>query len=463
VYFVMDVVEQLDLRAFDARYEEADARGQRPFPPAMMVALLFYAYCEGVFSSRRIERATYEHVAFRVLAGGLHPHFTSIAAFRREHLPALQQLFLQVLQLCRAAGLVKLGHVALDGTKVQGDASKHKAMSYERMQQVEASLKVEVASLMAQAESEDKADDGRLGVDTPEVDVPAELARRETRLARIQAAKAALEAEARQARAAHLRELAEGAEERSTTAPRAKDRKRNATEAAQHRAKADKLSPPGDDDDPPFTTPSGLPKHRPKTTVEGEPHARAQHNFTDPDSRLMESGGAYLQGFNCQAAVDDAHQVIVAQDVSNLAPDNGYLAPMFEQVQRNLAAVPETLTADSGYWSPSALAAIEDSGCTPYIAVERRQRWREDDTITAGDASPDASPRERMAHRLRTPDGRAVYARRKGTVEPVFGQVKEARGFRRFLMRGLAKACGEWSLLCTTHNILKLFRAGAPA
>lgn len=326
VYFLLDVIDELDLGEIEAHYEAKDRRGTQPYPPALMVALLLYGYCVGVFSSRKMERATYENVAFRVLAGGQHPHFTRINAFRKTHLPALQGLFKQVLLLCRKAGLVKLGHVALDGTKIQGNASKHKAMSYDHMQELERRLETEIASLLAQAEQADTEDDARLGRGQPDEDVPAELKRRQERLRRLRQAKEELEQEARLARATHLRELAEANDASVKTAPTAKERKASTTRAANQRAKADALAPESDDDDPPFVTKDGLPKHRPPTTTDGTPKPQAQRNFTDPDSRIMESGGAFLQGFNCQAVVDSGHQVIVAASVTNQPPDNGNLA-----------------------------------------------------------------------------------------------------------------------------------------
>lgn len=448
VYFVLDLVEMLDLSAIEGAIQSKDARGERPYNPAMMTALLVYAYCTGVYSSRRIARATQDVVAFRVLTGGQSPHFTRISAFRRTHLSALQGLFGQVLHLCSEAGLVKLGHVALDGTKVQANASKHKANSYEHMKKLEERLQSEISDLLKRAEESDAADDARLGTGMDEVDIPAELVRREDRLARLRAAKKKLEEEARRARAARLEELAEGCDERAEAATESKQRKLNRTLADKHRAIAASLFGGDDDDDePPFETPTGLPKNRPRTKPDGTPHGDAQRNFTDPDSRIMKSQGAYLQGYNCQAAVDEAAQVIVAADVTNQAPDAGNMVPMMRQVLANVGA-PDAVTADAGYWTSGVDEACSELGLDAYVS-------------TASEPTDDG-PRSRMAAKLRTPHGRAVYRRRKYTVEPVFGQIKEARGFRRFHLRGLQKAAGEWSLICTAHNVLKLFaRANA--
>jgi hypothetical protein len=264
------------------------------YNPSMMVGLLLYGYCVGVFSSRKLERATHDDVAFRVLASGHHPHFTRIAAFRKRHLDALRDLFVQVLMLCGKAGLVKLGHVAVDGTKIQGNASKHKAMSYERMLQMELRLEEEVNTLLNQAACVDEADDLHYGKGCREEDLPAELRRRENRLARIRKAKSELEAEAKHARARHLREQAQRAQNRAATHDDPIERTRAATVAKNRRAKAHELDPEGDDDDfSPPTTSDGLSKHEPQTKTDGTPHDKAQMNFTDADSRIMESGGQH--------------------------------------------------------------------------------------------------------------------------------------------------------------------------
>jgi len=454
VYFVLDLIETLDLSAIERAIQAKDPRGERPYNPAMMVALLVYGYSTGVYSSRRLSRAPHEQVAFRVLTGGQTPHFTRISAFRRNHLEALRGLFQQVLRLCMESGLVKLGHIALDGTKLQANASKHKANSYEHMKKLEERLEMEIGDLLARAEDVDAADDARLGVGVDEYDLPEELRRREGRLEKLRKAKKALEEEARRARATHLAELADGCAERAATAVEPKRKKLNRTLAKKRRQASLALFGDDDDDDePPFQTPSGLPKNRPRTTTDGTPHDKAQRNFTDPDSRIMVSKGAFLQGYNCQAAVDDAAQIIVAADVTNQCPDAGNLVPMVKQVVDNLGGAPEALTADAGYWTPGVDEACSKLGVDVYVSTARPP--------PDGELPENASPRDRMTHKTHSPAGSAIYRRRKCTVEPVFGQAKEARGFRRFHLRGLVKVTGEWSLVCTAHNVLKLFRSGA--
>jgi hypothetical protein len=288
------------------------------------------------------------------------------------------------------------------------------------------------------------------------------MRRRETRVAKIREAKAALEAEAREARAAVLREQAEKARQAAQAASTQREQKRAERRAEAREEKASALAPP--ETAASFETPEGLPQHRPRTLPDGTPHPKAQRNFTDPDSRLMESQGAFLQGYNCQAAVDEGHQIIVAQAVTNQPPDNGNLLPLLRQTQANCGAISEVVTADAGYWSPDVPeACVQETGAEALIAVERRKRWESDPTVTSGPPPDDATPKERMLWKLRTQEGRTAYARRKAVVEPVFGQIKEARGFRRFLLRGLDKAGAEWALVCVGHNLLKLFRAGALA
>lgn len=459
-HFILDVVSELDLTAIEDVLKAKDPRGTRPYNPVMMTALLLYGYCVGVFSSRKLERATYEDVAFRVLSGGNHPDHSRIAKFRRVHLEALRGLFLQVVKLCQHAGMVKLGHVAIDGTKLQANASKHKAMSYERMLQMELRLQEEIDALLARAEEVDASEDARYGSGGRAEDLPAELRRREQRLARIREAKARLEAEAAEARARTLRTQAHRAREKSGNDSVGESERKRAATPAQKRAAAarDLVAGREDDDIDRPTTPEGLPMHEPKANTDGTPDAKAQMNFTDGDSRILESQGGFVQGYNCQAAVDDANQVIVAEALTNQSPDNGNLIPMLEQVVDNCGDAPTSATADTGYWNAQVEAAAAELGTEAYVATERRKHWANDDTVTKGPPPPEAGPRDRMQHRLRTEQGQATYALRKGTVEPVFGQIKEARGYRRFLLRGLSGAAGEWSLLCTGHNLLKLFR-----
>jgi transposase len=420
--FILDLVKELDLTKIYAHYEK-ELRGYPPHHPQMMAALLLYGYCVGVPSSRKIERKTHEDVAFRVISGGEHPDHTRVSEFRRIHLKALAEVFVQVLKLCQKAGLVKLGVVALDGTKVKANASKHKAMSYDRMQKDEQRLGEKVAELLTAAEKVDAAEDAEYGTGRKGDELPAELQRTQDRLKKIREAKAALEAEAKQ---------------------------RNEEEAAAK----DK------DDPPPGPRETPLPKHKVPHTAEGKPTDKAQRNFTDPDSRIMKTGDGYVQGYNCQAMVDAAHQIIVAEAVTNQPPDPEHLVPMLVKTVDNCGATPEKLVADAGYFSENNVCEPHKWGIDPYIATGRQHH---DDTppVVRGRAPSDLTMKEAMARKLATKAGKAVYSRRKVIVEPVFGQIKEARGLRRFLLRGLQKVRGEWSLITLTHNILKLHGAAA--
>jgi transposase len=463
-FFVLEVLEQLDLEAIEKAMGEKDARGERPYSSRMLLALLVYGYCVGVFSSRKLARGTYEDVAFRVLAGEEHPHFTTINRFRLGHRTAIAGLFVQSLELCSRAGLVKLGHVALDGTKVLANASKHKAMSYRRMKEDEERLRGEVEKLLSEADAVDAAEDARFGVGIVPTDLPVELQRRETRLQRILEAKAALEQEAREARANTLRENVERLSEtaRDTCLPE-RQRKTASTLAKQSTAQADFLDGEGkhkddDDDDAPKGSATGLPLHRVRATPGGSPKPKAQRNFTDPESRIMETCGKYVQAYNAQVVVDEGHQIILAHGVSNQPPDVEYLAPLLKATVANCGVLPRQLTADAGYFSADNVEACEALGVCAYISVRRTaHNGRLTDSLSS-------QARTAMQLKLQSPEGKAVYARRKATVEPVFGQVKEARGFRRFSMRGRQKAATEWGFVCFTHNLLKLFRrAWTPA
>ncbi len=420
---ISDVVDELDLSGIYAAYESGEGRGQPPYHPVMMVKLLLYAYCIGLPSSRKIERATYRDVAFRVLAADQHPDHDSIAEFRKRHLGALAELFVQVLRLCQAAGLVKLGHVALDGTKLKANASKHKAMSYARMEETERRLEAEVRGLLEDAQQVDAAEDAQYGRGRRGDDLPAELARRESRLAKIRAAKAALMEEAK-ARAAQQAEEARA--------------KLAAREQRVGRAKGKPALVP----DP----------------EQARPAPTAQRNFTDPESRIMVDGATkeFVQGYNAQAAVDSQAQVIVACGVTQDAPDVGQFVPLLDQVARHLGHLPAQVTADAGYFSEANLTAPQFTAIDFYVPPDRQPHSR----AAAEGRSRQGAFSEAMRTKLQTTAGRAVYARRKTIPEPVFGQIKQARGFRRFWLRGLTKVQGEWALICLTHNLLKLFRAG---
>jgi len=398
VYFISDVVDQLDLSAIWSRYE--GERGYPPYHPGMMVKVLLYAYCIGVPSSRRIAKRLEEDIGFRVLAANNTPDFRTISDFRKEHLAALSALFLEVLKLCRRAGLVKLGHVAIDGTKVKANASKHKAMSYRRMKEEEARLSGEIAELLKRAEATDAEEDRRYGRGRRGDELPRELAVRESRLLKIRQARAALEAEAR--------------------------------------AEAERGG---------------------KGT--GVPEDRAQRNFTDPESRIMPVGGGkqFEQCYNAQAAVDSAHQVITAAEVTEQPTDRRQAVPLMEQVQANTGELPREMSADAGYFSNETVTELTARGLDVYLPPDRMRHRQRLPAAPRGRIPAGLSTTERMRRKLRTKQGRQRYRLRQELCEPAFGQIKQGRGFRQFLLRGKEKVSGEWRLICTGHNLLKLFGA----
>jgi transposase len=430
VFFLLDTVPQLDLQRFYAPYEE-ETRGAPPFDPAMMVCLLLYAYCVGVFSSRKIAWACERNLAFIAIVGQDRPDFRTISDFRKLHLETFKDVFVQVIRLAGAAGLVQLGNVATDGTKIQGNASRHKAMSYGYMKKEVERLREDIEALVTQAYQQDAAEDAALGSRRGD-ELPAELARREDRLARIEAAMRRLEAQAKgEAEAERQRRAAVEAERQRT--------------GKQRRGKAPQ-------------------------PVEERPNDKAQSNFTDPELHIMRTnnkGWEYCG--NAQASVDGSCQIIVACDVTDASNDKQQAAPLAQATLTNLAqaglerpkdeagitqALPVTL--DNGYYSEAAVEALETLGCDPYIATARQRHH-----VPEADASETPlTVQKRMAAKVRTPAGKALYARRKVIVEPVFGQIKEARGFRRFLLRGLDHIRGEWRLVCLTHNLLKIWRYG---
>jgi transposase len=461
-YFVLDLVRELDVSGIEHAIQSKDGRGTRPYSPRMMTALLLYAYCVGVFSSRKVERATYEDVAFRVLAGGEHPHFTTVNLFRLEHREALSGLFVQVLRLCARAGLSTVGHVSLDGSKVQANASKHKAMSYGRMKEEEKRLAAEIEALLFRADETDHREDEQYGQGQRADELPEELHRRDVRLRRIREAKAALEKEAAEARAAQLRDLATGQREKAEGAADATERKRATTRAANSQKRADELSSRHDDDDDGTggsSAGTSLPTHRVPTTSTGDPTDKAQRNFTDPDSRIMVRNGVFVQAYNAQVAVSES-QVIVAHAVTNQPPDQEHLVPMMERLRGNCGDLPEIVSADAGYLSERNIAYCDANGVDAYVAVGRKTP----DGAELGRLPMTRAQEVRwqMHQKLTTAQGRATYSRRKVIVEPVFGQIKQALGFRRFSLRGLGKVAAEWGLVCLCHNLLKLYRALGP-
>jgi transposase len=397
VYFVSDLVDELDLSAILTVYEDEE-RGFPPYHPVMLTKVLVYAYCVGIFSSRRIQRRLVEDVGFRVLAAGNEPDFRTIADFRKTHLTALSGFFEQVLRVASAMGVPRLGRVALDGSKVKANASKHKAMSYQRMGEKQRQLRAEVQQLLAEADATDAAEDAQHGAGRRGDELPAELQRRESRLERIREAKRVLKARAKDAAVA-----------------------------------------------------AGQPAESAK------PDPTAQYNFTDPESRIMKGPDGFVQAYNAQVAVDDL-QFIVGQAVTQETNDKKQLVPMIVTITQQSGSTPSVLLADAGYCSDENLAAIEATEIDAYISTRKQKHGERPGPCKRGPLPTDATRTDRMTRKVQRQAGAAIYAARKAIVEPVIGQIKQARGFRQFLLRGLAKVQGEWSLVCTTHNILKLYR-----
>ena len=413
-YFIIDVVNRLDLREITKTYDSS--RGQPAYHPRMMTSLLFYAYCKGVASSRQIEQATYHSIPFRVVTANQHPDHDTIAAFRQRHLKALADLFVQVLQLCRKAGLIKLGHVSLDGTKVNANASKHKAMSYGRMEKKAEELRQEVERLLSQAQEADGNEDRLYGKGKREKELPEELRFRQSRLKKIEEAMQALEEDAR------------------------------AEAEIKRREQEGKKNGPG----------------RPPQSPSDKPHPKKQRNFTDPESRIMPGKGSkdFIQGYNCQIAVDEEAQVIVSSDVTQESNDKKQLRPLMESLEKNLGgSTPKVVSADSGYFSESNCQSLQDKGIDGFIATGKYKHGKPP-SPPRGRIPKKATIKDRMTRKLRTTMGRSTYSKRKQIVEPVFGQIKEIRSFRRFSFRGHGKCRSEWDLVCLTHNLLKLFRSG---
>ena len=471
VFFLLDLAAELDLGEIHAVYRQKDPRGEKAYEPRMMVVLLLYAYCVGLPSSRKIEKACWEDAAFRVLTGNQQPDHSRVSDFRRRHLDALAGLFIQVLRLCQKAGLVSLGTVALDGTKVKANASKHKAMSHERMLKSERQLEAEMRALLRKAEIIDAQEDGQYGKGNRGDELPVELQRRSSRLEWIRKAKAELEAEAAAAKARQRQEQAEAAEleaaqtEGSGDAQLSRRAARRVRGARKRVDDAQKLAIETAEaaglESPVFTAKLdavAMPQRQLPTDPSGKPKPQAQRNFTDPGSHILKGADGWIQGYNCQAAVDGDHQVIVAIGVSNQPSDAVHLLPMLERIQANTGELPNALIADAGYCSTANLEACEEKGLNAYISTSRQQHGQRP-SPSRGRPPKDLDARGRMERKLRSKAGQAIYALRKTVVEPVFGQIKGARGLDRFRLRGLEKVNGEWALMATTHNILKLFRA----
>ncbi len=414
--FVVEIVSQLDLCPLYARYKE---RGAAPYAPEILLALLFYGYATGVFSSRKIEQATQETAAFRYLAGNYHPDHDTIAAFRKQFLPHLQDLFVQILLLAQQMGLLQMGNLHIDGTKIPADASKSKALSYKRLLEIEVFLRSEVQELFALAEQADSA--------RPEgMVVPQELARRKDRLAAIAQAKAVLEARAAQRfaaeQAAYEAEMAERTQKQARTGKK--------------------------------------PRGKPPSPPSAGPKDSDQYNFTDPDSRIMKNSGddGFSQQYNAQVAVEESSRLAVGYSLSNHPNDQHEAEPTLCSVPAELGAIPVAVL-DTGYFSQANIQALEAAHIDAYIATGRdphNRGWRAYFAEAGDPPPPEASPKEKMAYKLRTALGRAIYRLRKCTVEPVVGIIKEAMGFRQFSLRGQDNVTGEWCLVCLAYNLRRL-------
>jgi transposase len=408
-FIVMLVRESLDLGAIGGSYRSE--LGQPPFDPRLMTALLLHGYASGVYSSRRIAKASVERADFMMIVAGDPPDFRTISDFRKRHLKALAGLFVQVLKVAEKAGLVKLGHVAVDGTKIRANASKHKAISYERMKKREAELAAEVDRWLKAAEAADREEDQLYG-DRRGDELPDWVADKQKRLEKIRQAKAELEAEARAA---------------------ADEERRRRQKAEEERQAAGRKK-------------SGKPAAPPKE----EPSPKAQRNFTDPESRILKTKDGFIQGYNAQAAVDGKAQIIVAHDLVAQMSDQEQLVPLLDGIKANLGRQPKEASADAGYCSEANLKALRKRRISGYAAIGPAKHPERGKSNLTGRLT------KAMRARLRRGGWRSRYRLRKQIVEPVFGQIKEARGFRQFLLRGLAKVKAEWAMICTAHNLTKL-------
>ena len=432
-YFISDAVDAMDLCGIESAYEK-ELRGQPPYHPRMMTKVLIYAYCTGVYSSRKIAKKLEEDVAFRVLGAQNQPDFRTISDFRKLHLEGLSELFKQVLMMCRKTGMVRLGHVALDGTKQKANASKHKAMSYGRMKEESARLECEIAELLANAQRTDAEEDLEYGPDVRGDELPEELAFREGRLGRIKQAMAELEAEAKESAGSECEKPHEcEVEEAGSGEPE---------DVSTSRAKK---------------------RGRPPKKPVGVPDDKAQKNFTDPESKIMLAGDkSFIQGYNAQAAVDSEYQVVVATMVSNQASDAAHVQAMTEKIEKVNGRLPDEMSLDAGYYSDANVGYLEGKGVDVYMPPCRlkHSEYRKAKPFPVTEVTATC---ERMKSKVLTDDGRAKYGLRKETVEPVFGQIKRCMGFRQFSMRGKNACEAEWSLVCAAHNLKKLFKYGAAA
>ena len=435
--FIADVVNELDLSSIYAEYERKDGRGLSAYHPLLITRLLLYGYCIGTTSSRKIEQATHDNVAFRYLSADQHPDHDTLAAFRQQHLEALAGLFVQALRLCQKAGLVKLGNVAIDGTKIKANASTRRSVGYEKISEREQHWRSEVERLLNQAQQTDQDEDQRFGVGQPADPLPDDLASAQKRLQRLQQARTELEQEAKEQLQAAVNDLPL----RKAGRPNKAEQASKTTKSRQQRDKET--------------------KRRIRAAKNAAAPSR-QYNFVDADSRVMKDNGskAFVQGYNVQIAVDAHAQIIVAAEITQQTTDRQQLVPLVKSVRSSAQATPETITADAGYWDTTSLLDPSLQGIQVLVTPDSNPR-------PPGAPLPPTAPRNEQAIRMRealaSQEGKARYALRKSTVEPVFGQIKEARGIRRFRLRSLPKVTSEWKLICATHNLLKLFRFRAAA
>jgi transposase len=422
VYFVLDTVRDMNLKAITRKYENGDGRGFPPYHPRMMVTLLLYSYTQGVFSSRRIMKRCERDAAYRVIVHDDAPNFRTISDFRKLHLAELEGMFVQVLRLCQEAGLVKLGHVSLDGTKVKANASRHKAMSYGYMKEEEKRLRKEIRDLLNRAEATDAEEDEQYGRDRRGDELPEELSRRKDRLKKIREARKALETKAKAAAEA--------------------ERKRRKAEDSKRGGKPR--------------------KGRQRKDVKDEPDDKKQYNFSDPETSIMKANNkGFDQCGNAQAMVDRENQVVIAADVTNESNDKKQLKPMVEQAKKNIGRGKrmKTFTADNGYFSEDNVTWLDGQRIDGYISTGRLKHNEQVPPHPRGRPPKDLTVKERMARKLRTKTGRKTYAERKWITEPVFGQIKRGLGFRQFLLNGIDKIRSEWRLVCMAHNLRKLWAA----
>jgi transposase len=422
VYFLIDIVGELDLQPIYREYTYRKG-GQPPYHPRMMLSLLFYAYCIGMPSSRKIEQATYQQIPFRVLTANQHPDHDTIANFRKRHLQSLAKLFVNVLQLCQKAGLVKLGHVSLDGTKVRANASRHKAMSYGRMDAKITELENQVQQMLSKAEACDQNEDALYGKGSRGNQLPQQLQFRQSRLEKIREAKKVLEAEAQANFKAQRKEYQKKVKAREQRTDR---------------------------------------RGRPPKAPSADPDPKRQYNFTDPDSRLMVDGAtkSFQQSYNCQAAVDEEEQIIIASGVTQDTNDKLQVKPVVKKIKANSGnRLPDKMSADAGYFSEDNCKFLASQRIQAYIATEKTNQLSKH-SAPGGRMPKNTTLTERITRKLQTRKGRSIYEKRKQIVEPVFGQIKEVRRFRRFSFRGIKNVAAEWDLICLTHNLLKLYRSG---